>query len=291
VLGKPSDALRLIIAGKVRVTQSHGGDPILVNQLERFGFFGVSSLEPGASHTATVTAASTEVHTVEFTGAALEVLRNHLFLKKKLAGESERIRLRDQLLQTTERMPPAEPSELTASKLLAGSNLLRIDMDLCTRCDQCVAACAEAHDGVSRFHRANPDLRFGKWEIARACVHCDDAPCQHVCPVGAITFLDDGIVQLHRSRCIGCESCPPACPFNAIEMVPPRFQPFSFGGLKITDRAPNEPKQIANKCDLCLTVNRDPPCVVSCPYGAAQRGAPRELFPGIKSWAEVLKVS
>jgi Fe-S-cluster-containing hydrogenase component 2 len=289
--GQPADALHLIITGKVRVTQSKGGDPFLVNQLERFGFFGVSCLEPGANHKTTVTAVSTEVHTVAFTGAALDVLRNHPFLKNKLAGEYERIRLRDQLLESTERLPPAQPSEETASKLLAGSNLLRIDMDLCTRCDQCVAACAEAHDGVPRFHRANPELRFGKWEIARACAHCDDAPCQHVCPVGAITFLDDGVVQLHRSRCIGCESCPPACPFDAIEMVPPRFKPLQFGDLKITDTAPNEPDLIANKCDLCLTVSRDPPCVVSCPYGAAQRGAPRDLFPGIKSWADVLTVS
>jgi Fe-S-cluster-containing hydrogenase component 2 len=289
---KPADALHLVIAGKVRVTKSKGGDPILVNQLDRFGFLGVSWFQPGAKHSATVTAASTEVHTIEFTGTALDSLRNHPFLKKKLAGEYERIRLRDQLLETIERLPPAEPPEAIASKLLAGHNLLRIDMDLCTRCDQCVAACAEAHDGVSRFHRANPKLRFGKWEITRACVHCDDAPCQHACPVGAITFLDDGIVQLHRSRCIGCRHCPPACPFDAIEMTPPRFDVFQMGDQEVRDIAPNNDNRvIANKCDLCLAVNRDPPCVVSCPYGAAQRGAPRALFPNIKSWADLLRVS
>src|SRR5262249_49209338 len=145
---------------------------------------------------------------------------------------------------------------------------------------------------VPRFQRANPKLRFGKWEIARVCVHCDDAPCQHVCPVGAITFLDDGMVQLHRSRCIGCESCPPACPFDAIEMTPPRFDVLRVGDEEIRDIAPNNNKGlIANKCDLCLTINRDPPCVVSCPYGAAERGAPRELFRNIKSWADLLSVS
>jgi Fe-S-cluster-containing hydrogenase component 2 len=289
---KAADALHLVIAGKVRVTKSKGGDPILVNQLDRYGFFGVSWFKAGAKQSATVTAASTEVHTIEFTGAALKSLRTHPFLKKKFAGEYDRIRLRDQFLETIERLPPAEPPEAIASKLLAGHNLLRIDMDLCTRCDQCVAACAEAHDGVSRFHRANPKLRFGKWEITSACVHCDDAPCQHACPVGAITFLDDGIVQLHRSRCIGCKKCYPACPFDAIEMTPPRFDVFHMEEQEVRDIAPNnEEKLIANKCDLCLTDNRDPPCVVSCPYGAAQRGAPRALFPNIKSWADVLRVS
>jgi len=289
--GKPADSLHVIVGGKVRVTQDKQGGSILINQLEKHGFFGVSWIEPDNVHTATITAQS-EVHTAEFTGAALDKLKGDPFLLKKLKGEYHRIRLRDQLLENIDRQPPAHPSEAIAAKLLAGSNLLRIDMDLCTRCDQCVAACSEAHEGVTRFHRANPKLRFGKWEIARACVHCSDAPCQTACPVGAITFLNDGIVQLHRSRCIGCNSCPPACPFDAIEMIPPRFKEFQVGGQAIIDMAPNNnPGLVASKCDLCLTVNRDPPCVVSCPYGAAQRGAPRELFPSIKSWADVLTVS
>jgi Fe-S-cluster-containing hydrogenase component 2 len=291
--GTPSIGLLLIVSGKVRVTKKPETveEAILVNQLERNGYLGVSCIEPGATHAATVTAYTDVVHLVVFTGAALEALLKKPFVSTKLKNERERLLLRDQLIEGVDRMPPADPPEEIAPKLLAATNLLRIDMDLCTRCDQCVAGCSAAHDGVSRFHRANPSLRFGKWEIAKACVHCSDAPCQTACPVGAITFLDDGLVQLHRSRCIGCEKCIPACPFDVIEMTPPRFKEVAFQGLAIVDMAPNNTKGlIANKCDLCLTVNRDPPCVASCPYGAATRGAPRELFPAIKNWAELFAV-
>jgi Fe-S-cluster-containing dehydrogenase component len=170
--------------------------------------------------------------------------------------------------------------------LMLATNLLLIDMNRCTRCDQCVRACAEAHEGRPRFHRASPDpeLRFGHLEVAGACVHCVDAPCQDACPVGAITLLDTGAVQIHRNRCIGCGLCPPACPFDVIDMAPP-VTPEEATSLKVIEGDDHGPMRIATKCDLCLSPGMDPPCVVSCPYDAARRGDPEVLFPELKGWA------
>ncbi len=281
--GEPSEHLGFLISGTVRATRRAAGGEILVNQYDRHGFLGVSSAAEGAAHTATVRAV-TPTHLVRLNRAALTVLlRAHPFVARKLQNEQDRNRTRDRRLDSLELLPPRDPPQEVASKLLAATNLLRIDMDLCTRCDQCVQACAEAHDGMPRFQRSNPDLHFGKWTVAAACVHCSDAPCQDACPVGAISFVEKRIVQIHMHRCIGCEKCVPACPFDVIHMEPPPTA---------RDAAPtNSFKKrtglalVATKCDLCLTDRAEPPCVASCPYGAAARGAPRDLFPGIKNWS------
>ena len=150
-------------------------------------------------------------------------------------------------------------------------------MTRCTRCDQCVQACAAAHDDRPRFHRANPDLGVGHLEVAGACVHCTDAPCLEECPVGAITFRPSGAVHIHRNRCIGCRNCVPVCPYHVIDMYPPTGAPGDGKSLR-----PPVQTLLATKCDLCLT-HKDPPCVVACPYAAAERGTPEQFFPGITS--------
>ena len=126
-----------------------------------------------------------------------------------------------------------------------------------------------AHDMQPRFHRANPGMRFGKWEVAGACMHCLDAPCLEACPVGAITFLDDEAVQIHRTRCIGCRACAKACPFDVIDMYPRTSLPDASSLSPLY-----QPVTVANKCDLCLTKDHDPPCVAWCPYDAAGARGP-----------------
>ena len=275
--GQPADGLYLLISGKVRVTRPLAGQELLVNQLEQHGFLGVSCVEPGATHSANAEAI-TEVDAVRLPTALVASLQgsSHSCIFEKLTRERDRQKKR--VKQWADARVPVDPPEQIASRLLVAHNLLLIDMDHCTRCDQCVRACAEAHEGISRFRRPNPELRFNNWEVTRACLHCSDAPCQKACPVGAIAFYRDDLVQIHRSRCIGCTYCMVACPFDAIEMLPP----LSLDDAGRAKEGKGFP--IANKCDLCLDMAHEPPCVHSCPYDAAHRGPVRKLFPAIKTW-------
>jgi Fe-S-cluster-containing hydrogenase component 2 len=201
-------------------------------------------------------------------------------IAQRLDRERNRLRRRDLETRTGRILPADDPPPDVRSKLLVTTNLLVIDMDLCTRCDQCVRSCAEAHDNRPRFHRANPKLRFGKWEVAASCLHCSDAPCLEACPVGAITFLETGAVQILRDRCIDCKSCVPECPFDVIDMYPP-VGPHDTAKPDIWDTI-----TVATKCDLCLTDTRDPPCVVGCPYDAAHRMPPQQLFDSLDRAAQ-----
>jgi Fe-S-cluster-containing hydrogenase component 2/CRP-like cAMP-binding protein len=298
-----ADALYLILSGMVRVSRNVPGGVTVANNLQSGGYFGegaaadvpVASIPDVAADVAapagdgppalgpprrsgTVQALCDSYILVISRGALKELERRPEYsaLLAKLRSEHGRVVNRDELFDAGKLVPSLEVPPAIADKLVLTRNILLIDMDRCTRCDQCVRGCAAAHDGQPRFHRANPEYRFGKWEVAGACMHCLDAPCLMTCPVGAITFLEDKAVQIHRDRCIGCTQCSEECPFHVIDMYPPTSR----------DDAPNlaKPKfpNVANKCDLCLSEDRDPPCVAWCPYDAAMRVDPGAIFPGLK---------
>ena len=55
---------------------------------------------------------------------------------------------------------------------MEAQSLLVLDLEKCTRCDECVKACADAHDGVTRLVREG--LRFDKYLVATSCRSCRD---------------------------------------------------------------------------------------------------------------------
>lgn len=96
-----------------------------------------------------------------------------------------------------------------------------IDLDRCTGCRACMEACKVENNTpeavfwmyVFRFEEGEyPNTRI--WFMPRPCMHCDNAPCVKVCPVGARYKRADGLVATDWDRCIGCRYCEVACPYG-----------------------------------------------------------------------------
>jgi carbon-monoxide dehydrogenase iron sulfur subunit len=149
----------------------------------------------------------------------------------------------------------------------------------CIGCLQCEFACAVAHsrsgDQVAaltevpvprkRVHvQAGPSANTS---FPNKCRHCDPAPCQQVCPTGAIyRDADHDVVLIDARRCIGCAMCAMVCPFDVLT-----FHPVADG----PDGA-----AVAVKCDECigrLRTGAIPACVEACKVDALEFGEINEL--------------
>ncbi len=96
-----------------------------------------------------------------------------------------------------------------------------IDLGRCMGCQACVEACkVENNTGEGMFwmyvfrteHGEYPNVHWAF--MPRPCMHCDNAPCVKVCPVGARYKREDGLVLTDFGRCIGCRYCEVACPYG-----------------------------------------------------------------------------
>jgi len=142
-----------------------------------------------------------------------------------------------------------------------------MDLDLCVGCRGCEVACRQEHDLKPRLGETIdirtrpipnytqvitvgpqgqfPDLDM--WYVPRLCNHCTDAPCVAMCPTGAMTVREDGIVCINHEKCISCLHCLHACPFQAIHY--------------------DKDDDVVGKCDFCehlVDYGEEPACVAVC---------------------------
>jgi Fe-S-cluster-containing hydrogenase component 2 len=126
--------------------------------------------------------------------------------------------------QTGERLrvPVWDSSQVQLSEafqelgLIQGQQLMLIDLDRCTRCDECVRACVNTHDdGRSRLFLEGP--RFDRYLVPVTCRSCLDPVCLMNCPVGSIHRGDDGQIVI-EDWCIGCGLCGSQCPYGSIQL-------------------------------------------------------------------------
>ena len=155
---------------------------------------------------------------------------------------------------------------LVENRYINGTEAMVIDLDRCTRCDDCVRACASTHDNNPRFIRQGPV--HDHWMIASACMHCLDPVCMIGCPTGAIgRDQESGNVTINDSTCVGCSTCANNCPYQNIQMVAVNDR----HGTPLLDAKTSLPVIKATKCDLCHEQPFGPACQRACPHDALVR--------------------
>lgn len=274
--GDAADALYLVRLGFVKVVQHRAGGEVVLSYLGPGSYFGEVGILDGGKRTATVTSVD-HVELIRIAKADVEqligsnpaVAAQLRFSAQAVTGEGPARRDR-----------PGDSLQLLLEKgLMNAQNLLAIDLDRCTRCDECVRACGDSHGGVTRLIRDG--LRVDKWLLATACRACTDPVCMIGCPVGSIRR--QGSMQIIiEDWCIGCGKCAQQCPYGNIHMHPYQKVQKVEGeenGKKFVRRelqVVNGGKGRAATCDLCQ--GGEPRCVYACPHGAAKRGNPLDLF-------------
>ena len=174
-----------------------------------------------------------------------------------------------------------------------------INTHTCIGCYNCMIACKEEHFLPPGIFFARVLIgESGKYPSVRKliypvlCNHCDDPPCVDVCPTGATTQREDGIVTVDQDICIGCRNCLIACPYQQRSYLSKDEREY-FPGQGLTPFEemgkvlyPLEKGTVA-KCTFCIErideglkkgltpgVDRDatPACVNACPVSARHFG-------------------
>lgn len=266
--GDAPDALYMVRSGFVKLTAQGADKQLVVSYLSKGMTLGeVELLLDGVEHHRFTATAAGHVELVRISKDDFDaVLRNQQTAINQL-WEFAVASIKDtgNALQHPEK---ADLLQFGLSKgLVQGNSMLVIDLDVCTRCDDCVTGCANTHDGRPRFVREGD--KYENFLITRSCYHCEDPVCLIGCPTGAIKRTNVGeVVAIEDQLCIGCGNCANKCPYDAIVMHDTEEQ---WGDAAFPKWLRGRDRKVASKCDLCYTSDAGPACVNSCPHSCAFR--------------------
>ena len=166
-----------------------------------------------------------------------------------------------------------------------------IDLFRCIGCHACTYACKAEHltrGGV--FWTFVYDHERGKFpNVVRSflpilCMHCENAPCEQVCPSKATHRRADGIVAIDQNKCIRCRACMVACPYHVRFQNPEDIYTTTE---RRRDRSILRQRGIVEKCNFCneriergmahglipgAAWDANPACVNACPVNARTFG-------------------
>ena len=176
-----------------------------------------------------------------------------------------------------------------------------VDLDRCIGCGACAVACyAENNLGLVGLERVLQGREMAWLEVQRyhdpermerntflpmLCQHCDNAPCESVCPVYAPHHSNEGLNNQIYNRCIGTRFCSQNCPYKVR-----RFNWFSWTwpeplNLQLNPDVTVRSKGVMEKCSFCIQRIKEahgmakdekrkirddeiqPACLQTCPTG------------------------
>ncbi len=297
--GDIADAYYVNRLGFVKVTQAYGRDERVLNYLgpgNGFGDIGLLSrigdLLGGSLgqkskrgvRTATCSALD-HVELIRIRGEHFsELVERYPELGEALAEKAKQILDRDEA--SRKRLQAVAADDFLDQGLFLAQSLLVLDLERCTRCDECTKACADTHEGVTRLVRDG--LRFDKYLVASSCRSCMDPYCLVGCPVDAIHRNGETLEIEIEDYCIGCGLCAENCPYGNINMHGfPKQEVDENGKLRLVFEERGGKKlpvvqQRATTCDLCRSVDGKPSCVYACPHEAAFRMSGQQLMEIVK---------